>query len=718
MRLRSVPLIQASGALAVEGEIVVDPASGHVFIKHNGVLVSATQALQTQINSITGGGAVTIASLQSQIDGILNSVAKLDWQAAIKDIVSVLPTVGLSAGDRYVYIGATGGGLTQNHVYQRNVGSTAWIDVPVDVGTAVYSNADQHYWMYNGTTWVSFGAAVNAGAAGGSYVQGTPVLIGTGDGVNQSFTLPYTGTNDTVWAGGAVQLKPTDYTVSGMTARFGTPPAAGVDVIATSAVFVPASSGTFAQGIPVVIGVGDGSNKDFALPYTGTNETLWAGGAVQVRPADYSVSGGVAHFIAAPAAGVQVVASAAVAVAVNPAGAYSRGTPVLMGVGNGSQTSFPLPYSGGNEQVWEGGAICLRGAGLDFVVSGGNAVFATAPANGSNIIGSADVFVPSGTPLGAGGGGGAMSHPDVVGTGNGTNDTFPLGGSGEELVWRGGAIQVRGLDYNRVGNNAVFVAGNIPATGEEVVACTAQAPIVGSDAITLQGQTLTQIIAAAGSGGSASSVGTHAPGMAPGDLAFYDPATGQVVDSAKLQGKSPGTAAGDIAFYDVNKQVADSAKIQGKSPGQTPGSLAYYDVNNRVVDSEKLGGADLPAVQAMIAAANGKSAFATMFGIGDVATMSASPVDWAVVRDARGLTSFVFSVGSTAGSGTITLDVMLNGVSLYPVTKPTVSCNGGRGKALSTLATPVALAALDDLELRVISAPSGCSDLRADAYSY
>lgn len=90
----------------------------------------------------------------------------------------------------------------------------------------------------------------------------------------------------------------------------------------------------------------------------------------------------------------------------------------------------------------------------------------------------------------SGGGGGSMSTPQLLGVGNASNNTFalPVGAGTQEMIWKGGAIQLGGgVDYTRTGQNIVFVAGNIPAVGESVVAAYEVSVLAGTDAQTLQG---------------------------------------------------------------------------------------------------------------------------------------------------------------------------------------------------------------------------------------
>jgi hypothetical protein len=459
-RLALIPLVVASSAIAKNGEILVDTGTGDVYVQGPGGLKSKTTGLGN----------------------------KQPWQDPVVDMVSALPTTGLAAGDRYVYLGATAGGLIQNGIYQRDQTNTIWNLISPTPGYSVYNNADQLQYVFNGSTWGPF-SGTGAAVVHGSWVQGAPSLIGTGDGVSLSFPLPYSGQNETIWRGGSVMLKPVDYSVSGTLATFATAPAAGEKIVATASIFVPVASGSFIEGSPTIIGTGDGAKKSFALPGNGLHETVWAGGAVQIPGIDYNNTAGSAVFIAAPPAGVQIVAKASVATTAIPTGGYAIGSPALIGTGNGVSTSFVL--SGTNETLWRGGSVLTSPA--DYTVSSGSAFFVVPPAMGEPILCAGTVFVPATAPGSVGGGSnGAMSHPVVIGTGDGITTLFHLPGAGEEFVWSGGAIRERPTEYTRSVNDITFLAP--PPIGMKIVASCSIAAMSGTDAVTLGGHSATDFV--------------------------------------------------------------------------------------------------------------------------------------------------------------------------------------------------------------------------------
>jgi hypothetical protein len=162
----------------------------------------------------------------------------------------------------------------------------------------------------------------------------------------------------------------------------------------------------------------------------------------------------------------------------NLPGAMSVPVVVTADVGTGNAT-YTLPYLGNYEMVWKSGAIQVRGT--DYTRTGNQITFVAGniPLSTSKVTISVSVAA---TDLGA------MSVPAIVaadaGTGNATY-TLPTTG-GYEMVWKSGAIQVRGTDYTRTGTKITFVAGNIPlSTAKVVISCSISDNDI--DAITLQG---------------------------------------------------------------------------------------------------------------------------------------------------------------------------------------------------------------------------------------
>lgn len=84
---------------------------------------------------------------------------------------------------------------------------------------------------------------------------------------------------------------------------------------------------------------------------------------------------------------------------------------------------------------------------------------------------------------------GAMTHPTLIGTGDGSTTTFNLPTAGdEEIVWLGGgALQIRDTDYtiSTTGGVRKAVFGTAPATGVQIHASSAVNLLAGTDAQTL-----------------------------------------------------------------------------------------------------------------------------------------------------------------------------------------------------------------------------------------
>jgi hypothetical protein len=161
------------------------------------------------------------------------------------------------------------------------------------------------------------------------------------------------------------------------------------------------------------------------------------------------------------------------------------GTPMVITETSTGSNLYNLPYTREHPMVWVDGSLQVKDS--DYTVNAsGQVTFTPALDAGLTVIASAALY-PSAPTNDAQG---AMTVPAVVTANAGTNNaTYALPGAGMEMVWKGGAIQVPGTDYTRASNTITFVAGNIPAAGEDVVISVAAAPLVGTDALTLGGQT-------------------------------------------------------------------------------------------------------------------------------------------------------------------------------------------------------------------------------------
>lgn len=177
--------------------------------------------------------------------------------------------------------------------------------------------------------------------------------------------------------------------------------------------------------------------------------------------------------------------SAASAVASSSASGVGSvlGTPMLVSETSAGSNLYPLPYTKEHPVVWVGGSIQVKD--VDYTVnSAGQVSFTPALVGSPDVIATCAIY----PTVDASRGGGAMTVPAVVAADSGSgNAVYSLPGTGGEMVWKGGAIQVPGADYVRSSNKVTFVAGNVPAAGEEVVISVATYPMVGTDARSLNG---------------------------------------------------------------------------------------------------------------------------------------------------------------------------------------------------------------------------------------
>lgn len=111
----------------------------------------------------------------------------------------------------------------------------------------------------------------------------------------------------------------------------------------------------------------------------------------------------------------------------------------------------------------------------------------------------------------------------------------------------------------------------------------------------------------------------------------------------------------------------------------------------------------------------------SMWAIGDLTLVAGNgqDLDFFRVRIAATLIALTVTVDVTPGAGSVEVDVLKNGVTMFPVDpRPAVACNGGRATVTLTGASldVTAIAAGDILTFRVVGAPSGARDVRVEPY--
>lgn len=162
------------------------------------------------------------------------------------------------------------------------------------------------------------------------------------------------------------------------------------------------------------------------------------------------------------------------------------------GTSSAAVFDFSIPEGDKGDQGDPGTAATIA---IGTVTTGAPGSSATVTNVGTSSVAVFDFSIPEGD-VGATGatgsigpaGTGSWAHPTVVTANTGTgNAEYTLPGSGEEMVWKGGAIQIRGTDYTRTGNDITFNSGNIPAAGEDVTVAVAQNNLTSTDALTLNG---------------------------------------------------------------------------------------------------------------------------------------------------------------------------------------------------------------------------------------
>jgi hypothetical protein len=337
------------------------------------------------------------------------------------------------------------------------------------------------------------------------------------------------------------------------------------------------------------------------------------------------------------------------------------GTPMVITETSTGSNLYNLPYTREHPMVWVDGSLQVKDS--DYTVNAsGQVTFTPALDAGLTVIASAAVYP---TTSSINGGGGAMTVPAVVAANAGTNNaTYALPGAGMEMVWKGGAIQVPGADYTRASNTITFVAGNIPAAGEDVVISVAAAPLVGTDALTLGGQTAE----------TAATANTVAKRDASG-----------VMKAANHANVGAAAAAGAVVALD--------------STGMIPA-----------------------------AALPGSASLSRFMAVGDLASIVASEsggpiIDYVFVPAGFTITAIDVLCPSAPSEGTITIDILRSTgtgqafSSLYtgaPNTKPSLTCAGNASFATFTgtnLPNTTTIAAGSVLAVKLTAAPLGANDL-------
>lgn len=203
----------------------------------------------------------------------------------------------------------------------------------------------------------------------------TPMsFVGVPPSPTATLVLPSDGV-EVLWVGGAVQVRGTDYTRSGLevTPVSPWPGGARVYVLMLDA----------ASAVPVEqIGVGNGTQAVFTLPGSGGEGSLnWVGNALQ-DPGDYTIVGNQITYLQAPAAGMKVLAMGAPS-----SGVFNPLAPLeLVGTGDGVETVFPAGGSIINEVFFVGGAPQARYEDYEPSFLSKTVVFSSPPAPGAAVM--------------------------------------------------------------------------------------------------------------------------------------------------------------------------------------------------------------------------------------------------------------------------------------------------------------------------------------------
>ena len=205
----------------------------------------------------------------------------------------------------------------------------------------------------------------------------------TGNGSTTAFNLGLApaSNGEFIFQGGIYQKAGTgnDYTLSGATITFASPPASGI-VIDTRCFRAMPGLGLARKGF-----VGDGATSAFVLDFVPlTNgEFVFKGGAFQKRGTgnDYTISGATITFAVAPVSSANIEAR------------YLKATPGLLleresFVGDGTTLAFNTVGTSieHGEWIFKGGLIQRSGGtSTDYIISGSTITFGSAPVTGANI---------------------------------------------------------------------------------------------------------------------------------------------------------------------------------------------------------------------------------------------------------------------------------------------------------------------------------------------
>jgi len=96
------------------------------------------------------------AATKDYVDGLIQG---LEWQSSVIDFYD--PSASLpdtpTVGDRYIS-SATANGWTEDYIYEWD--GTEWIEINVSSGMAIWVEAADRKYVYNGTGWVVFGETI------------------------------------------------------------------------------------------------------------------------------------------------------------------------------------------------------------------------------------------------------------------------------------------------------------------------------------------------------------------------------------------------------------------------------------------------------------------------------------------------------------------------------------------------------------------------------